>query len=1036
MEESALSEAHEKDVRPWLDLIDSLRQHGIHHDLPLPQIAVVGDQSSGKSSVLEAISGVPFPRGTGLVTRCAIQLIMKRAPPNTPWRGHASVSWKLAQPKESGPISSADEIPNIIVALTNHLTNYETSSFSSESIIIKVTSPDAPDLTLIDLPGIVRTSTSGQSHNVIDEVNNLIQSYIQQPRTIILAVVPSNQDVATVDILERARVVDPQGVRTIGVLTKPDLVGDGNEQEVIKVLTNTRKPLRLGYVMVKNRSQKEIENGVTYQQAKENESMFFSNHLYFSRLSKSFFGVENLTKRLTTVLVQRIQASLPAIKWELQSSLEKTIRELKPLGQSVPSSLGGKRTALMKLMSDYAMFMRQTARGYYLEDIFLFNPQLRLFGEYQKIFRQLQSDVLATEPGFKDSNFEEKIKKTVFAMRGREMPGFLNSQVFFGFIIENVDSWHPAVNRCRSDIITITHQVTAQLIEVLAPQFPQLCSKVQGMVSTIIERRAEELTSKIDDIFTKESDPFTTNESMLLTVNAIREQKFSDELSRVMQRAGDKPDSVETLKSYVKEALGSWYMKNHGIGTDAQVQDMITLLQAYWNVATKRVVDNICMTIEQDFLMNLLMDLEHECVFVAQLNTQVESFLIEDSNILERRKHLEEKKERLEKGLESIRRMAPTTALGQNSEFQEEVKSFIDRSTEQPHFSFDSFSSKQPVISRSSSLIIPQTKIPIQETNFQTKRFSTTNYDTPQQAQFRSQPPAQQSLTTPGFSIPQNDKSPNQDEFSHIKTRTSSTPVSNINKVLQKDSPKANVVSSFQNNNNTKQEQKYDSRFQSEQRSENKNIVEPQIRVEEQKKEVQTDRKIEQEEIASSATEPSFTIAIQSPFTNAETTTTIPVSAVQATASQLASAITPENIEAAAKFVTAPSTIQTASKVASVVSVSTLEPSPVLEPSPSSSSSTLTSVSTSLSSSGVTKPLPPGRQKQTSGRVSQLAGQWEKLNQTDSNDLFGTSASSRFSQNKTQQNDQYRDLFGSNDTSDQKSLFGQQPKPKRGLFDS
>ena len=95
-------------------------------------------------------------------------------------------------------------------------------------------------MTLIDLPGIVRTATAGQDPAVIGQVNSLVESFLQQERTVVLAVVPANQDVATIDILERARGVDPEGVRTLGVLTKPDLVGPGSESEVMSVLRNER----------------------------------------------------------------------------------------------------------------------------------------------------------------------------------------------------------------------------------------------------------------------------------------------------------------------------------------------------------------------------------------------------------------------------------------------------------------------------------------------------------------------------------------------------------------------------------------------------------------------------------------------------------------------------------------------------------------------------------------------------------------------------------------------------------------------------
>ncbi|CAN0053973.1 unnamed protein product, partial [Laminaria digitata] len=147
----------------------------------------------------------------------------------------------------------------VIEDLQDALTSGDHGAFSTETISVQA--PGLPDLTLIDLPGIVRTATKGQRSTVMADVNGLIQRFLEQERTIILAVVPANQDVATVDILERAKIVDPEGDRTIGVLTKPDLIGPGNEDEAAAVLKNVRKPLKLGYVMVKCRSQRDIDQG-------------------------------------------------------------------------------------------------------------------------------------------------------------------------------------------------------------------------------------------------------------------------------------------------------------------------------------------------------------------------------------------------------------------------------------------------------------------------------------------------------------------------------------------------------------------------------------------------------------------------------------------------------------------------------------------------------------------------------------------------------------------------------------------------------
>jgi interferon-induced GTP-binding protein Mx1 len=207
---------------------------------------VMGDQSSGKSSVLEALSGIPFPRGTGLTTRCATQLTMKSVPEGQPWRASVSVDWAQAQPAASGSVDSPAALSKKIEELTNVLCEERGQTFSMDSIVVRVESPESPDLTVIDLPGIVRTATMGQDASVIGQVNALIANYLKQDRTIVLAVVPANQDIATIDILERARFVDPEGVRTIGVLTKPDLVGPGSEGEVLTVLRNERKPLKLG----------------------------------------------------------------------------------------------------------------------------------------------------------------------------------------------------------------------------------------------------------------------------------------------------------------------------------------------------------------------------------------------------------------------------------------------------------------------------------------------------------------------------------------------------------------------------------------------------------------------------------------------------------------------------------------------------------------------------------------------------------------------------------------------------------------------
>jgi interferon-induced GTP-binding protein Mx1 len=165
---SDLTIIYDDKVRPMLDLVDKLRHIGIEKDLPIPQVAVMGDQSSGKSSVLEAMCGIPFPRGTGLVTRCATQIIMKRDLLGTEWSAKVKVRMfsqsqlptfelQLHQKdslRDIATVTCPADISDHITDLTKELIKSSGSDFSLDSIVIEVTSPDVPDLTVVDLPGM------------------------------------------------------------------------------------------------------------------------------------------------------------------------------------------------------------------------------------------------------------------------------------------------------------------------------------------------------------------------------------------------------------------------------------------------------------------------------------------------------------------------------------------------------------------------------------------------------------------------------------------------------------------------------------------------------------------------------------------------------------------------------------------------------------------------------------------------------------------------------------------------------------------
>uniref|UniRef100_A0AAR2IVL9 Interferon-induced GTP-binding protein Mx n=1 Tax=Pygocentrus nattereri TaxID=42514 RepID=A0AAR2IVL9_PYGNA len=298
---STLNEQYEQKVRPCIDLIDSLRSLGVEKDLALPAIAVIGDQSSGKSSVLEALSGVALPRGSGIVTRCPLELKMKRSKEEDSWYG--KISYQGHEEELDDPVEvekkireAQDEMAGVGVGISDDL------------ISLEITSADVPDLTLIDLPGIARVAVKGQPEDIGDQIKRLIRKFITKQETISLVVVPCNVDIATTEALKMAQVEDPNGERTLGILTKPDLVDKGTEETVVDIVHNEIINLTKGYMIVRCRGQKEIMDRLSLTDAMEKEKAFFKDHAQFSKLyDEGKATIPKLAEKLTLELVNHIE---------------------------------------------------------------------------------------------------------------------------------------------------------------------------------------------------------------------------------------------------------------------------------------------------------------------------------------------------------------------------------------------------------------------------------------------------------------------------------------------------------------------------------------------------------------------------------------------------------------------------------------------------------------------------------------------------------------------------------------------------------
>ncbi|KAG9094682.1 vacuolar protein sorting-associated protein 1 [Ceratobasidium sp. UAMH 11750] len=280
--------------------------------IDLPQICVLGSQSSGKSSVLENIVGRDFlPRGTGIVTRRPLVLqLIHRPVPNAPNGIKSPTSPGPTNNKGSNDTNENEwgeflHLPgekffdfNKIraeIVKDTELKTGKNAGISPLPINLRIFSPNVLTLTLVDLPGLTKVPVGDQPRDIERQIKDMLMKYISKPNAIILAVTAANTDLANSDGLKLAREVDPEGTRTIGVLTKIDLMDPGTD--VVDVLAGRVIPLRLGYVPVVNRGQRDIEQSKAISAALENERLFFENHPSYKGKSQ-YCGTPFLARKL------------------------------------------------------------------------------------------------------------------------------------------------------------------------------------------------------------------------------------------------------------------------------------------------------------------------------------------------------------------------------------------------------------------------------------------------------------------------------------------------------------------------------------------------------------------------------------------------------------------------------------------------------------------------------------------------------------------------------------------------------------------
>ncbi|KAF9986338.1 vacuolar protein sorting-associated protein 1 [Mortierella antarctica] len=505
-------------IRTINKLQDAFSTVGVHNPVDLPQIVVIGSQSSGKSSVLENIVGRDFlPRGSGIVTRRPLVLQLINRPSTNPVaeagdkEEGAKESEDSKEPKEPKEPEEWGEFlhqPGVkytdfnlireeIVRDTEAKTG-KNAGISPLPINLRIYSPHVLTLTLVDLPGLTKLPVGDQPKDIEKQIRDMIVKYITKPNSIILAVTAANVDLANSDGLRLARDVDPEGARTIGVLTKIDLMDSGTD--VVDILAGRVIPLRLGYVPVVNRGQRDIDTKKSISRSLEGERAFFDNHVAYKSKAQ-YCGTPYLARKLNMILMYHIRNTLPEIKAKIQAALAKYEAELATLGDGVMEG-AGQANIVLNIITEFCTEFRTIIDGNSTD---LSSFELSGGARISFVFHELYANGVKSLDPF-DQVKDVDIRTILYNSSGSSPALFVGATAFEVIIKQQIKRLEDPSLRCVNMVFDELVRILSQLLsKQLFKRFPQLKDRFYQVVINYFRKQLNPTNKLVQDLISMES---------------------------------------------------------------------------------------------------------------------------------------------------------------------------------------------------------------------------------------------------------------------------------------------------------------------------------------------------------------------------------------------------------------------------------------------------------------------------------------------------------------------------------------------------
>ncbi|XP_044756589.1 dynamin-like isoform X1 [Coccinella septempunctata] len=492
-------------------LQDAFTQLGVHMSLDLPQIAVVGGQSAGKSSVLENFVGRDFlPRGSGIVTRrpLILQLI------------NGSAEFAEFLHCKGKKFVDFDEVRREIEAETDRVTG-SNKGISNIPINLRVYSPNVLNLTLIDLPGLTKVPVGDQPIDIEQQIKGMIMQFIKRESCLILAVTPANTDLANSDALKLAKEVDPQGIRTIGVITKLDLMDEGTDAR--DILENKLLPLRRGYIGVVNRSQKDIDGRKDINAALAAERKFFVSHPSYRHLADRL-GTPYLQRVLNQQLTNHIRDTLPGLRDKLQKqllTLEKDVEQFRHFRPDDPSI---KTKAMLQMVQQLTTDFERTIEGSGSAEINI--NELSGGAKINRLFHErFPFEIVKME--FDEKELRREIAFAIRNIHGIRVGLFTPDMAFEAIVKKQIARLKEPSLKCVDLVVTELCNVVRFCTDKMS-RFPRLREEVERIITTQIRQREQGCKEQICLIIDCELAYMNTNhEDFIGFANAQNQSESS-----------------------------------------------------------------------------------------------------------------------------------------------------------------------------------------------------------------------------------------------------------------------------------------------------------------------------------------------------------------------------------------------------------------------------------------------------------------------------------------------------------------------------